>query len=301
MPDPSTCPPGSRPVESWCWVMVRGEEEGRWTARHSFHRHCAWCGLWLLWPAVACAASCTRHALRRYGTHAVPDGAPLSPCNLRNPPLRPASLSQLPTLSLPPHRTSMASPSATATRASPKFSSTCRPRTTPSAWAPSSSCPHPRCALAPSLHALLPAAARGLRVEECLHCPGLLGMYRLHCLRPRGEQLASTAHTSAAASSPAQRCGPHAGTPGLATTQTLPPLPPHFRCSTRCGAPSPTSSTPSPSRRWAVVKACMHIFGMLWPFSVDWASGHCIDSLAQHMAGARPACGWCGTLHPAGY
>lgn len=23
MPDPAACPPGSRPVESWCWVMVR--------------------------------------------------------------------------------------------------------------------------------------------------------------------------------------------------------------------------------------------------------------------------------------
>lgn len=41
------------------------------------------------------------------------------------------------------------------------------------------------------------------------------------------------------------------------------------------------------------------LVGMLWPFTVDCASGHCIDSFAQHMGGGRPACGWCGTLHPA--
>ena len=114
-----------------------------------------------------------------------------------------------PTLSLPLPRTSTASPSATATHASPKSSSTCRPRTTPSAWAPSSSCPRPRCALTPSLHALLPAAAKGLRVEECLHC--------------HGQEFVPTAHKTAATF--VFPHSPHARTLGLTTSQTLLSLP----------------------------------------------------------------------------
>ena len=237
MPDPSTCPPGSRPVESWCWVMVRGEAEGRGTARKPFHRHCAWCGAWLLWQAVVGGASCTRRGRQRCGMHAVPDGAlfPLA----SSATLPPALLLQ-PSHPLPPapqdfHGFSIRDCDPRLAKIFLNLSAAHYPERLGTFFIVSAptvrTYSKPPCVVASSCQGLAGGGVFALPWPGvCAHSPQNCCNFRLPALTTRENAWADNQPNPPV---PASRC----------------------RCSTRCGAPSPTSSTPSPSRRWAVAKA----------------------------------------------